>query len=518
MAAVARHFPVSHSDRSVAATVDKQEPIPSDAVFPKRNSAPSPHSTLTATDDDDAETVDGQSPSPLASLTSDTSTAKLPPTLSATALLPQPIETTQGLPPREEMGWYEVSRGIFLGFFLVINSVLVNFTQFLFWPVHLASPSAFRSWTQHTERYFSVVLLYLTQWLAPTQLVITREAGFPAFVKHRGEPPIPSDPTSPVVLDGCNVEFDLGPEAAAAIVIANHQVYMDWIYLWFVAYYAGYHGAIKIILKASLRKVPIFGWAMQFYRFIFLQRQWAQDRRSFLDQIASMRADNTPQSGSHPYWITLFPEGTTISSYSIPITRKFAEAEKLPIPDHVLIPRATGLYHIVHALRGQATYVYDLTLGCEGLSLGQIPQDTFTIPRMYLGGRQYPRRVHVHFRRVALADIPEDADAFTEWLRTRWTEKDELMRHFYTHGHFPNHFPSTAHGAREEEEGKEAGLSRTMVPATESEKISTGGGVATAINRPDAVVQVRVRSIWELGQLWCTAILVLAFLRWFVLV
>ncbi|CAJ0647929.1 9795_t:CDS:2 [Entrophospora sp. SA101] len=44
------------------------------------------------------------------------------------------------------------------------------------------------------------------------------------------------------------------------ILIANHQIYADWIYIWTFAYLANAHGAVKIILKDSLKWLPIFGW------------------------------------------------------------------------------------------------------------------------------------------------------------------------------------------------------------------------------------------------------------------
>ncbi|KAL7313150.1 hypothetical protein PS15m_006931 [Mucor circinelloides] len=43
------------------------------------------------------------------------------------------------------------------------------------------------------------------------------------------------------------------------IMISNHQIYADWIYVWFLAYLGKAHGALKIMLKHSLSQVPIYG-------------------------------------------------------------------------------------------------------------------------------------------------------------------------------------------------------------------------------------------------------------------
>lgn len=46
------------------------------------------------------------------------------------------------------------------------------------------------------------------------------------------------------------------------VVMANHQVHFDWIYLWILACYAGHAQGVIIILKHSLRNIPFVGWGM----------------------------------------------------------------------------------------------------------------------------------------------------------------------------------------------------------------------------------------------------------------
>lgn len=43
------------------------------------------------------------------------------------------------------------------------------------------------------------------------------------------------------------------------IVIGNHQIYMDWIYIWALMARLRREGDVKIILKRSLLKIPVFG-------------------------------------------------------------------------------------------------------------------------------------------------------------------------------------------------------------------------------------------------------------------
>ena len=45
-----------------------------------------------------------------------------------------------------------------------------------------------------------------------------------------------------------------------AILIANHQTFADWWYMWCWAYTKNQHDSFKIILKHSLKNIPVWGW------------------------------------------------------------------------------------------------------------------------------------------------------------------------------------------------------------------------------------------------------------------
>lgn len=46
------------------------------------------------------------------------------------------------------------------------------------------------------------------------------------------------------------------------VIMANHQAYTDWMYLWILACYCGHAEGLTILLKASLKHVPVVGWGM----------------------------------------------------------------------------------------------------------------------------------------------------------------------------------------------------------------------------------------------------------------
>ena len=72
------------------------------------------------------------------------------------------------------------------------------------------------------------------------------------------------------------------------VIMANHQAYTDWMYLWILACYAGHARGIVILLKWSLRSIPILGWSMvcgthiaTYYPQCGLSETWAPVRAGY---------------------------------------------------------------------------------------------------------------------------------------------------------------------------------------------------------------------------------------------
>jgi 1-acyl-sn-glycerol-3-phosphate acyltransferase len=131
------------------------------------------------------------------------------------------------------------------------------------------------------------------------------------------------------------------------------------------------HGHIFIILKESLKHVPIIGWGMRFYGFVFMSRKMATDEPRLAHRLRKLsEVHSGPLAGTKgldPMWLLLFPEGTNASGN----TRKksVAWAEKLGIDDmkHTLLPRSTGSFFCLNKLKATVDYVYDCTIVYEGV-------------------------------------------------------------------------------------------------------------------------------------------------------
>ena len=191
------------------------------------------------------------------------------------------------------------------------------------------------------------------------------------------------------------------------------------------------HGRIFIILKESIKKIPIFGWAAQFYNFIFLSRNWETDRPQMERQLQGL---NKPFD---PMWLVIFPEGTNLSKSTREASKRWASKNGLEDMKHQLLPRSTGLQFCLQELRTTTSWLYDCTIGYEGIPKGEYGQDIYTLRSSFFEGRP-PKSVNMHWRRFYIPDIPiDDKRNFDVWLRNRWREKDYLLEHFYRTGRFP---------------------------------------------------------------------------------
>lgn len=123
------------------------------------------------------------------------------------------------------------------------------------------------------------------------------------------------------------------------------------------------HGFLYIILKESLKYVPIIGPGMQFFGFIFLARKWEQDKPRIAHRLSKLAAGG----GVEPMWLLIFPEGTNLSDNGRKTSSDYAA--KIGVKDlkHLMLPRSTGLRFCLENLGNSVEWVYDCTVAYEGV-------------------------------------------------------------------------------------------------------------------------------------------------------
>ncbi|XP_028828491.1 lysocardiolipin acyltransferase 1 [Denticeps clupeoides] len=212
-----------------------------------------------------------------------------------------------------------------------------------------------------------------------------------------------------------------------SVIVMNHRTRLDWMFLWCCLLRYSYLRQEKICLKAALKAVPGFGWAMQVASFIFIHRRWEDDRghmTNMLDYFCHIR---------EPLQLLLFPEGTDLTDNTLTRSHQFAEKNGLPQYEYVLHPRTTGFTFIVDSLRrgNSLDAVHDITVA--------YPQNIPQTERHLLLGL-FPREIHFHVRRHPASSLPTQEAALQTWCKERWAEKEQRLREFYSLS--PRRFPS----------------------------------------------------------------------------
>lgn len=345
--------------------------------------------------------------------------------------------------------------------FFEIGCLLIVFTQFCFVvPLRILPFSfareAYRHGIRYTKGAFGNLLILMNQCFAPTKLVVTFETeGMGKFTREELREMVIRDRATDDII-GLRLPNK-------AVIIGNHQVYSDWWYAWNLTHFMGMSKDIYIVLKRSLKWVPIIGWGMQLYEFIFLARSWNSDKLLLSSSLANLA--KRAEKEDLPLAFLLYPEGTLVSKDTRPVSKKFADKEGIPDMTNMLLPRSTGLHYSLRSLspRIPTLHLLDITVAYPGIPRLGYGQDYYTLRSIFFD-RVPPPEVHMHIRRfdvardVPIGDVsgsnsdtlprPGDANAvevvvpereriaFEQWLRALWREKDKDVDRFLDMGVF----------------------------------------------------------------------------------
>lgn len=299
---------------------------------------------------------------------------------------------------------------------MLINCIRITFTQLVGYPLHYFSTDLYQAWMDYTKQLFGIVVIFITQYWTPLKVTISGDKSMEGLFKI--------NPNSKLL------ETHFGDRA---VVISNHQLYSDWVFLWWISFTAKVHGNIFIMLKSSLRSIPLFGWGMKNYRFLFLSRSWAQDEKVLTEGLSKINEEK-----NWPAWLILFPEGTTLSRNGVAKTKEFAgkQVPEHKVPDNLLLPRSRGLRFSLEKLHESIEYVYDATIYYADIPEGIYGEDYFTLGQMYVRGI-HPVSLSMYWRRYKISDIPwQDEALFEKWIYDRWYEKDLLLKSIKEKGVF----------------------------------------------------------------------------------
>lgn len=154
-------------------------------------------------------------------------------------------------------------------------------------------------------------------------------------------------------------------EDKGVLIISNHRTRVDWMYSgWYYANALGLVSELRLILKESLRSVPVYGWAMQLLQYIFLTRNREHDIPHISKGLLYLL-----HTGPKPN-ILLFPEGTDLSQKNLQRSNAYAREKGLPEFEYVLYPKPSGFLCCLDVLRGRGFVLHDLTIAYKDFEEG----------------------------------------------------------------------------------------------------------------------------------------------------
>ncbi|EMG45703.1 CST26 2-acyl-1-lysophosphatidylinositol acyltransferase [Candida maltosa Xu316] len=337
----------------------------------------------------------------------------------------------------------------------IFGCLSIVFTQWLGLLIFGNNPPVRQAIISNTKTHFLILLSFLTSLINPSKVEITIDT---TTVPNAQQ--FKSDSAN-------NLHTMFQPNS---VLISNHQIYTDWLFLWFLTYTSKLSDSIYIILK-DLSNIPVLGYGMKNYNFMFLSRKWEKDKVVLTNQLLEIDAnarglgpangvklisstDKTftkwPEGNNSdkiwPYELILFPEGTVPSDRTTKKSAEYVASKGLPPLKHVLLPRVRGLFLALKKLQNTVEVVYDITTGYGGLKDDEYGELVFSLKRYYLKGYG-PPKINYYIKGWKLKDIPlgkdvediddvseEDLAKFETWLMDVWYEKDRLMSNFYATG------------------------------------------------------------------------------------
>ncbi|CAJ1987882.1 Acyltransferase / LPLAT1 [Leishmania donovani] len=220
----------------------------------------------------------------------------------------------------------------------------------------------------------------------------------------------------------------------AKIIIMNHHCRVDWIYTFmYFARTRGIISHIRYVLKEDLKHLPVLGWSMELFRYLFLSRHWEADKMYMRRMVDFYKA-----TGDTPV-ILIYPEGTDLSPSNIQRSQEYAAKVGLPKFRHVLNPRTTGIVALMDMLGGadRVEEVVHLTIAYTYHAPGERPNE------LSLANGHHPKKVHMLIQSYRVAGTaaaaaqknpkhvcPTEEAALTAWIHECFAEKELLLSRF----------------------------------------------------------------------------------------
>lgn len=217
----------------------------------------------------------------------------------------------------------------------------------------------------------------------------------------------------------------------SALVVCNHRSWADTIVIYSLARQVRMHGDVKFLAKRSLLIFPVYGFAGWILDVVIFIKRQSDSAGARMTKMFSSLTDSRRRRA--PYWLISYLEGTRFTKKKLQSAIAFAKKRDLKVLEQVLQPRTKGFISTVHALRGNAQAVYDITIGYQESEQKEMSP---TFEQMYFFPSQTDRVIHVHQRRIPLSEVPDDEEQLKTWIYKLYEQKDDMLKVFRQKGKF----------------------------------------------------------------------------------
>eukprot|EP01083_Nonionella_stella_P311215 1108886_1 len=174
-----------------------------------------------------------------------------------------------------------------------------------------------------------------------------------------------------------------------------------------------------VFIKKEVLYYPVMGWVEAVAPHgVTLNRDWNKDK------IAIAKLSDRFNANIDFKWVTpwvwfIFPEGTRFDQRKLLDAQQFARDRGYPVYKHLLQPRVKGFSYLTHHLHESLGCVVDATI---------LYKDKPPSVKNVLLNTRFCKYIHIHLRIYKQKDIPKEIEQLDQWLRDRWTEKDEILQ------------------------------------------------------------------------------------------
>lgn len=200
------------------------------------------------------------------------------------------------------------------------------------------------------------------------------------------------------------------------IILSNHVTNWDWLILLVILRELEMYDELCIIMKYSLSKIPIYGYGMKCFGYIFLKRNWQEDTFILTKALDSIQKKDK-------FHLLLFPEGTFLDDESFIKSLNFALKTQIKVdnqiykPYHSLIPRTRGIDKIYSQLSKKLDGLIDVTLFITPYR--RYLADEYSFENVVFNNNEKPQF-------FVIMDLIEKSDD-KDWLYKLYFKKEKLL-------------------------------------------------------------------------------------------